>query len=296
MGCKKLTYNETLSPLKVVCNNLNVSGISCVGSYRYGFQGQEVDDEIKGEGNSVNFKYRMHDPRVGRFFAVDPLTAEYPHNSPYAFSENNLIHAIELEGLEMKLVFNSKVQSDLMRAAIKLYNEDKNFENLMATAKEIVGKPWKDKDKNVDWAKNSLNKGGEELKTDYNKDPVPVLFDNFLDDSGLKLDLIEEVEEGVWKREEMYIGNENLNSGSTTQPKESVSPSEKSFGENIYDTFLRDGAMEGEQGFNNLVKLLKLTIKQIPEAVLEGVQKVALPIIIVNPSDFEEMPDKDKVY
>ena len=68
--------------------------------YRYGFQGQEKDDEIKGVGNSVNYKYRMHDPRLGRFFSVDPLASKYPHNSPYAFSENKLIHAIELEGLE----------------------------------------------------------------------------------------------------------------------------------------------------------------------------------------------------
>jgi len=71
--------------------------------YRYGFQGQEKDDEIKGEGNSVNFKYRMHDPRIGRFFAVDPLAPEYPHNSPYAFSENVVINSVELEGLEKKL-------------------------------------------------------------------------------------------------------------------------------------------------------------------------------------------------
>jgi len=69
-------------------------------SYTYGFQGQEKDDEIKGEGNSVNYKYRMYDPRIGRFFAVDPLTASYPHNSPYAFSENRLIDGVELEGLE----------------------------------------------------------------------------------------------------------------------------------------------------------------------------------------------------
>ncbi|NQY08090.1 MAG: hypothetical protein HRT71_01065 [Flavobacteriales bacterium] len=69
-------------------------------SYRYGFQGQEKDDEIKGIGNSINYKYRMHDPRIGRFFAVDPLAAEYPWNSPYAFSENRVISAIELEGLE----------------------------------------------------------------------------------------------------------------------------------------------------------------------------------------------------
>lgn len=42
----------------------------------------------------------MHDPRIGRFFAVDPLAADYPYNSPYAFSENNVIAFVELEGLE----------------------------------------------------------------------------------------------------------------------------------------------------------------------------------------------------
>lgn len=70
--------------------------------YRYGFQGQEMDDEIKGEGNSLNYKYRMHDPRVGRFFAMDPLSLEYPHYSPYSFGGNKVIRFIELEGLEEK--------------------------------------------------------------------------------------------------------------------------------------------------------------------------------------------------
>ena len=42
----------------------------------------------------------MHDPRVGRFFAVDPLAVDYPHNSPYAFSENRVLDRNELEGLE----------------------------------------------------------------------------------------------------------------------------------------------------------------------------------------------------
>src|SRR5690554_4438997 len=68
--------------------------------YRYGFQGQEMDNEIKGVGNSINFTYRMHDPRVGRFFARDPLEKSYPWNSTYAFSENKVIAHIELEGLE----------------------------------------------------------------------------------------------------------------------------------------------------------------------------------------------------
>jgi RHS repeat-associated protein len=71
-------------------------------SYRYGFQGQEKDDEIKGSGNSLNYRYRMHDPRLGRFFAVDPLKHEFPWNSPYAFSENRVIDGVELEGLEVR--------------------------------------------------------------------------------------------------------------------------------------------------------------------------------------------------
>jgi RHS repeat-associated protein len=69
--------------------------------YRYGFQGQEKDNELKGEGNSLNYEYRMHNPRVGRFFAVDPLAAKYPYNSTYAFSENRVIDGVELEGLEV---------------------------------------------------------------------------------------------------------------------------------------------------------------------------------------------------
>lgn len=70
------------------------------GEYRFGFQGQEKDDELKGDGNSLNYTYRMHDPRIGRFFAVDPLADKYPHNSVYAFSENTPIRFVELEGLE----------------------------------------------------------------------------------------------------------------------------------------------------------------------------------------------------
>ena len=69
-------------------------------NYRYGFQGQERDDEIKGEGNSVNYTFRMHDPRLGRFFAVDPLASKHPHYSPYQFSGNKVVRFIELEGLE----------------------------------------------------------------------------------------------------------------------------------------------------------------------------------------------------
>jgi RHS repeat-associated protein len=68
--------------------------------YTFGFNGQEKDNEIKGMGNSVNFKYRMEDTRIGRFFAVDPLTSKYPELTPYQVAGNTPIEARELEGLE----------------------------------------------------------------------------------------------------------------------------------------------------------------------------------------------------
>jgi RHS repeat-associated protein len=68
--------------------------------YRWGFEGIEKTDEIKGEGNHYEFKYREYDPRIGRFWSVDPLASSYPWNSTYAFAENRVIDGIDLEGLE----------------------------------------------------------------------------------------------------------------------------------------------------------------------------------------------------
>jgi len=80
------------------------SHIATATGYRFGFQAQEKDDEIKGEGNSINFAYRMHDPRIGRFLSIDPLSNNYPHYTPYSFSGNKVINAVELEGLEESVV------------------------------------------------------------------------------------------------------------------------------------------------------------------------------------------------
>ncbi len=72
------------------------------GVYRYGFQGQEKDDEIQGVGNGLNFKFRLHDSRIGKFFSIDPLTGQYPFYSPYIFSGNRVIDMVEFEGAEPK--------------------------------------------------------------------------------------------------------------------------------------------------------------------------------------------------
>jgi len=63
---------------------------------RIRFQGQERV-ELTGWDQ---FKWRNHQPELGRFFNIDPLSEEYVHNATYAFSENHVTSGIELEGLE----------------------------------------------------------------------------------------------------------------------------------------------------------------------------------------------------
>ncbi len=62
----------------------------------YKFQGQEEQTEL----GWIQFKWRNHDPALGRFFNIDPLADKYVHNSTYAFSENKVTAHVELEGLE----------------------------------------------------------------------------------------------------------------------------------------------------------------------------------------------------
>ncbi|PWH86250.1 RHS repeat-associated core domain-containing protein [Brumimicrobium oceani] len=64
-----------------------------LGSYRYGFNGMEKDDNIKGEGNSYDFGARIYDPRVGRWLSRDALEGKKPFLSPYqAFKNNPLMY------------------------------------------------------------------------------------------------------------------------------------------------------------------------------------------------------------
>ncbi len=80
------------------------------GGDRYFFNGQEVDNEMLGEGALHAFEYRMHDTRIGRFWSVDPLAGKFPRNSMYAFAENSPVGCLGFEGIE-KVRFGSKVEN-----------------------------------------------------------------------------------------------------------------------------------------------------------------------------------------
>ena len=58
---------------------------------RYGFNGKEGDDEVKGTGNSLDFGARIYDSRLGRWLSVDPSAYLYPAWSPYSNSLSNPI-------------------------------------------------------------------------------------------------------------------------------------------------------------------------------------------------------------
>ena len=80
-------------PVQLIPTNPNL-----LETYKYKFQGQEHQDEFGLNWDS--FKWRNSSPDLGRFWVIDPLAEKYVHNSPYAFSENRVIDAVELEGLE----------------------------------------------------------------------------------------------------------------------------------------------------------------------------------------------------
>ncbi len=67
-------------------------------SHRYGFNGMPEDNELKGEGNSLDFGARFYDPRVGRFLSLDPLYNKYPNLSPYVAFADNPVMFVDPDG------------------------------------------------------------------------------------------------------------------------------------------------------------------------------------------------------
>jgi RHS repeat-associated protein len=67
-------------------------------SYRYGFNGKENDNEVKGQGNQVDFGDRIYDSRLGRWLSIDKHAFKYPAFSPYSSFDNNPIYKIDIKG------------------------------------------------------------------------------------------------------------------------------------------------------------------------------------------------------
>ncbi len=83
-GLEHKGYNTALRGVK---NNLKT------------YQGQELTEDLGL--NTHEWRYRISDRSIGRFWQIDPLSEDYMYNSTYAFQENKLGMGIELEGAEL---------------------------------------------------------------------------------------------------------------------------------------------------------------------------------------------------
>ena len=85
--CNRLDISTYHYPFGMIMSGRNESAGS---DYRYGFNGMEKDDEVKGDGNSYTTHFRQYDPRVSRWLSIDPKVTSW--QSPYlAFSGNPII-------------------------------------------------------------------------------------------------------------------------------------------------------------------------------------------------------------
>ena len=94
--------------------------------YRYGFQNQEMDDEVAGKGNSYTAEFWQYDSRLGRRWNIDPIFKE--HESPYACFANNPIWFSDPDGADT---------SDLHKLNTKMSELEQMSKNLRVTEKEI---------------------------------------------------------------------------------------------------------------------------------------------------------------
>jgi len=90
-------------------------------TYKYGFNGQELDDEIYGNGNLNTADFWEYDTRLGRRWNVDPIIKNW--ESPYACFFNNSIVVADVNGAD------GTVQVDKSNHTVKVsatyyYNEN----------------------------------------------------------------------------------------------------------------------------------------------------------------------------
>ena len=68
-------------------------------SHRYGFNGQELENEVYNSGQTYSAEFWQYDARLGRRRNVDPLTKQFPGVSPYSCFNNNPILYVDYSGL-----------------------------------------------------------------------------------------------------------------------------------------------------------------------------------------------------
>ncbi len=73
--------------------------LSSAEGYRYGFNGKEKDKDINSL-TAYDYGFRIYNPAIGKFLSVDPISSNFPWNSPYSYAEGDPVNYEDLDGLE----------------------------------------------------------------------------------------------------------------------------------------------------------------------------------------------------
>lgn len=131
--------------------------------YRYGFNGMEKDDEVKGEGNSYTTEFRQYDPRIGRWLSLDPAQSKLPWQSPYVAFNNSPIQFDDPNGDYIDWNVKGKQKRKLKREIRRLKRKDDSF--------RAMWKEWRKSDeKHTIWSihhTNTNNPDGAQQNDNY---------------------------------------------------------------------------------------------------------------------------------
>jgi len=101
----KVTDTTLAASVDLSIGKINITGyegtigsrtVSTAGNYRFGFNGMEKDDEVKGQGNSLDFGNRIYDPKLGRWLSLDKISNHM--TSKYAYVLNRPIVLRDVDG------------------------------------------------------------------------------------------------------------------------------------------------------------------------------------------------------
>ncbi len=134
-----MLFKET-DNFSTLSNPSNFQPISCASLYSYGMNGQEKDDEIKGNGNSYDFGARIYDPRLGKWLSMDALSSKMPSVSPYSYALNSPLILVDIEGhFVLKIDEAAAKKYGLSEIQVKKFNELlKDVESFVANNPDVV--------------------------------------------------------------------------------------------------------------------------------------------------------------
>lgn len=158
--------------------------IGSAEEYRFGFNGKENDDAIKGDDNSLDFGGRIYDNRICRWLSIDSKAKDYPAYSPYNFALDNPVINIDVDG--KKVYFfpgagyddNAEKQKAFTRTFISLMSQ------LLPDNFEVIEEAHEDRNvgQNVAWAVSNSSMPIKNInKNDVLRNSVDAISNDFKD-------------------------------------------------------------------------------------------------------------------